>query len=406
MKMVFRIAWRNIWRNRTRSLVVMTSIALGIWAGMFIISFSWGMYDHRIEQAIKSEISNIQVHDSLFQENFDIDRSIPNHEQVLAKLKLQPSVKHISARTITMCMMGSAHGNQGVKLVGIDTAQERVMSGINEKVTEGKFLNGTRVRPIVIGKKLAEKLKVKLKSTLVVTFEDAHGEIIAEAFKVSGIYQMSNRKFEEMNAYVHRSDLQEIAGLGGAIHEIAISLTSNELTDTIASQLKTKLPGVLVQSWGELMPEMSYAIEMFDQIMNLIIFIIMLALAFGIINTMLMAVLERVRELGMLMAVGMNRTKIFSMVMFETVFLTLAGAPIGLLLSWLTIQYFGNHGIDLSLYSDGLASFGFDSLVFLKAEQSYYIKMMFQVILVAFISGIFPARRALKLNPVEALSSL
>lgn len=406
MKMLIVIAWRNIWRNKLRSAVVIASIALGIWAGMFIISFSWGMYNSRIQDAVENEISNIQIHDSAFTNEFNIHRFVPNAESIRSELLKLPAIKGVSNRFVSMAMIASAHGSSGIKLLGIDTLEEKTVSGLPDKIESGKYLSGTRGKPMVIGHQLAEKLKVKLKSTLVVTLTDSSGEIVSTAFKIVGIYKTANSKFEELNVYVKREDLREITGLQNAIHEMAVSLHEYKETDTTAGTLKLMYPSLLVQTWGDIIPEMAYANEMFDQIMNLIIFIIMLALAFGIINTMLMAILERVKELGMLMAVGMNRMKIFTMIMLETFFMTLAGLPAGLLLSYITITYFGTHGINLGMYAEALGSFGFESMVFLKAEPYYYGNMVFQVFMVAVIASIFPARRALKLNPVESIRSI
>jgi ABC-type lipoprotein release transport system permease subunit len=406
MKMLITIAWRNIWRSKLRSAVVIGSIALGIWAGMFIIAFSWGMYNSRIQDAVENEIANIQIHDSTFTDEFNISRTIPEASQKRTELLQHPSVKGISNRNISMAMIASARGSSGIRIMGVDTAEEKSVSGLPNKIEEGKYLRGTKSKPIVIGHQLADKLKVKLKSSVVITLTDSAGEIVSTAFKVVGIYKTANSKFEELNAYALRNDLQEITGMSGAIHEMAISLHEYKATDTTANTFQIMFPGLLVQTWGDILPEMAYANEMFDQIMNLIIFIIMLALAFGIVNTMLMAILERVKEIGMLMAVGMNRVKIFSMIMLETFFLTIAGLPAGLLLSYVTIGYLGTHGINLGMYAEALGSYGFQSIVFLKAEPEYYGSMVFQVFLVAVITSIFPARRALKLNPVESIRAI
>ena len=134
--------------------------------------------------------------------------------------------------------------------------------------------------------------------------------------------------------------------------------------------------------------------------------IIFLALSFGIINTMLMAVLDRVREIGMLMAIGMNKTKIFLMIMLETILLMLTGSVVGLVLSYLLIEFFGKHGIDLSSLSSGLSGFGFSTVVYPFLEMNAYIKIVIMVIITGFLSSLIPAKRALKLNPSEAIRKL
>lgn len=250
MKMLIIIAWRNIWRSKLRSAVVIGSIALGIWAGMFIIAFSWGMYDSRIEDAVENEIANIQIHDSTFTDEFNILRAIPDASQKRTALLNHPSVKGISNRNISMAMIASARGSSGIRLMGVDTAEEKSVSGLPNKIEEGKYLRGTKSKPIVIGHQLADKLKVKLKSSVVITLTDSAGEIVSTAFKVVGIYKTANSKFEELNAYALRDDLQEITGMPGAIHEMAIALHEYKATDSTADALQIMFPGLLVQTWG------------------------------------------------------------------------------------------------------------------------------------------------------------
>ena len=134
--------------------------------------------------------------------------------------------------------------------------------------------------------------------------------------------------------------------------------------------------------------------------------IILLALSFGIANTMLMAVLERKRELGMLMSVGLNRTKIFLMILFETIFISCVALPIGIFMSYLMISYFGQVGIDLSIFAEGLEAFGMKSMLYTKLPFNYYVNITILTLFVTFISSLFPARRALKLDPAEAVRSL
>ncbi|HIB90533.1 TPA: FtsX-like permease family protein [Candidatus Poribacteria bacterium] len=171
-------------------------------------------------------------------------------------------------------------------------------------------------------------------------------------------------------------------------------------------ELRGNYPDLTIRSWDEISPELGYANELMGTAILIFIGIIMLALAFGIINTMLMAVLERKRELGMLMSVGMNRLKVFTMIVVETIFLALMGGPLGLAFGYFTIQYFGTNGIDLSIVGEGMESFGVGMIVYTSMEAAKYAEVGIMVIITAILSSIYPAYKALKLNPAEAVRAI
>jgi len=152
-----------------------------------------------------------------------------------------------------------------------------------------------------------------------------------------------------------------------------------------------------------LMPEIKEGMAITDAVMSVIMLIIWFALALGIINTMLMSVLERTNELGMLMAIGMSRYKIASMIFFETAVLTVIGVPIGLLLTMISMDYYGTVGIDLSFADSAISEFGYESIIYPKIKPSFYYQVIYQVVIVSLISTVFPVMRVLKLRPVEAI---
>lgn len=186
---------------------------------------------------------------------------------------------------------------------------------------------------------------------------------------------------------------------------MAILLNDNDYLDTVKSQLNIN-PINMVETWKELSPELGYADDILAQMLFLFVGIIMLALAFGIVNNMLMAVLERKRELGMLQAVGMNKRKLFLMIVYETIFMGLAGGPLGILLGYLTISYFSKVGIDLSFVGEGLNQYGIGHFVYPHIENEFYGIIAIMVIVMTLLSSIYPARKALKLNPVDSIRSI
>lgn len=405
--MLFQIAWRNIWRNKTRSFVVICSIIIGLWAGVFMLAFSWGMYKNNIDDTVFKQLSHIQIHHPLFKEENESKYTISNTYEILQKLQSNENVASASARIITTGMITSPTTASGVKIYGINPLQEEKQIGLHENVRQGSYFESDKENEILIGEKLAKKLKIKVKSKVVLTFTDINVEMISAAFRVGGLYRSKNISLDEVNVYVQQKYLRKLLGLGDAeSNEIAILLENEIQLDSIKKYSTKLVPQAKVEDWKELSPELGMIIESFNLYTYIITGIILLALTFGIVNTMLMSVLERIRELGMLMAIGLNKRKIFFMIMLETLYLTLIGCPIGLLIGWLSIDFLGKHGINISMFSEGLASYGFSSIIYPSLDNEKYIIVAVMCFITALLAAIYPAFKALQLNPSEAIRKI
>ena len=404
--MIWSVSWRNVWRSKIRSGVVIIAITLGVFAGVFTLAFMRGMANQRLESAIKTEVAHIQVHNPKFLEVSDIENYFDFSEKVLDEIQNDSLVLAASRRLILNAMINSAEKGSGIRLFGIEPEREKNVSDISQKLIEGNYLEPLkRGNPIIIGNKLAQKLDVRLGSKLVVGLLDANGYPIYTQFRVGGIFQTVNTPFDETTAFVDFSNLKNLSALpGDPAHEIAVYLKDKENIDVETSLLKERYSSLLIQEWQEIMPELSYLTESMDLYMYIFILIILLALGFGIVNTMLMVVLERIKEIGMLMAIGMNKKKIFSMIMLETVFLSLTGGVLGIILGTSVSEYFHTRGLDLSgLYGEGFSAIGYDSVIYTIVQPQMIIIITFLVILTGILASIYPALKALKLNPAEAI---
>ena len=383
------------------------SIILGIWTGLFISGFTLGMNEQRIKSIISTTLSHIQIHNPGFLANQNISDTIINSKNLIRKIENNKQIVAFAERQIVTGMIANAKGNFGIQLTGINPNQEKKVTVIYEKIENGNYFTRIKHNPIVLGKALAKKMDAKINSKVIVTLQNIEGDLVNAAFRVEGIFNTQNSPFELSSAFVRKSDLFKITGLGkDNIHEIAILGNSIDNAPVITKDLKGYDSKNKIETWAEISPDLQYAQDMMSNFLYIFMIIVLLALSFGIINSMMMAVLERKKELGMLMAVGMKKVKIFSMISIETIFLSLIAAPIGLLLSYITIQYFSSHGIDLSNFSTGLASFGIGTKIYTFLPINAYFEITILTLIVAFISSLFPARRALKLNPAEAIKSL
>ncbi|MGN6476890.1 MAG: ABC transporter permease [Flavipsychrobacter sp.] len=402
--MIILMAWRNIWRNKMRSIIVMMSIAIGLFAGMAVLSLYKGMMKSRIATVVNAEIGHIQIHDTDFKKDYEPRFFIKNANTVLYEIQKIPEIKAIALRSITTGMLVTPTGSAGVKINGIIPAQENGVSQLKLKIKKGKGFSEKKKNEVFVGKKLADKMKLKPGSKLVLTFTDTAGEIVSGAFRIAAIYQSDNAPLDERNVYVKIADLNELLGLTDQFHEIAIIIQDDKYLASVKKKLQQHLPQYQVESWIDISPEMDLMVKTTDQYSYIIIVIIMIALAFGIINTMLMAILERTREIGMMIALGTSRIRVFMLILFETFFLTAAGTPIGIFLAWGIISYFNIRGLDLSgMGKEMMSSFGFNTLVYPEFPGEKLFGILVIVVSTAIISCLFPAARALKLKPADAL---
>ena len=239
---------------------------------------------------------------------------------------------------------------------------------------------------------------------MTLTFLDKDNNQVGAVFRLTGLYDIVNSMFEKNSVFVRNSDIKKLTGVAeNDYQQFVIRINNVDQTDEIADKLSQKLPDLEVMSWKKIQPDLAMMTDMVSQFYLIFGIIILAALAFGIINTMLMVVIERTRELGMLTAIGMNKKKVFSMIMLESVFLSLIGAVTGMIISYILIRITGNTGINLAQAAEGFEAIGYSSIVYPKISAGFFGIVTILIIITGILSSIYPAMKALKLNPVEAI---
>ena len=403
---LIKIGWRNIWRNKKRSVVVILSIILGLYGGLIIVSLMTTLNHQRMDTAINTYLADIQIHNKNYSNEYSIIDTIPNVQDLEEILKNDSRVKAFSKRAVINGMLSNSTGSYGVNVLGIHPDDEIKVTKVYSKMVEGEYFVSKRPNTMIVGKKLADKLNLKIRSKVVIAFQDTNGDITSLLYRIEGIFRSGNSMFDDYNVFVKNnsifSNLPDLSGY----HEIPILTTHNDITKSLKFDLQKINDSIDVKSWDDIAVELAYANKMMSSFLYIFMLIVLSGLSFGIINTMLMAVLERKKEIGMLMSIGMTKIYIFLMICFETVFLSLVSIPFALLITYFTVDYFSVVGIDLSVVASGLENFGVGSMFYLKLPSEYYINLSMLVIFISFISSIFPAIRALKINPAEATKSI
>lgn len=401
---LLKLAWKNVWRNRTRSGVVIGSVTIGIWALLVMLALMQGMIMTYISGSIKRQLSHIQLHNPVWLEERlpeQFAEMTPSLQVALAQL---PSGTQVSHRLMVEGMIQTARSTRGIRISGVETDAETVVTGLFDWNMEGDSTQFDSRNALFVGKALAKRMNLTPKTKVVLTFPDVNGELVAGSFKVRGIYTSGNSRLEEMQVYVRSEDLRSLMSVPlDAFHELAILLPDISLADSSAFHLRKAVPDLDVQTYKELSPDLEMYRTQVKISSVIMTSLVMMALIFGILNTMLMAVLERTREIGMLMAVGMKRLWIYLLIIFETIFLAISGLPAGFVIAYFTIHYFETHGLDLTNFSDGLANFGMSAMVYPEVEIGTYFLVSGAVAITAVLASIYPALRAARLNPVQTL---
>ncbi len=239
---------------------------------------------------------------------------------------------------------------------------------------------------------------------LTLTFLDKDNNQVGAMFRLTGLYDISNSVFEKTMVFVRDSDLKRLMGLSdSSSHEIIVKIDNLDQTESITNTLAEKLPDLEVISWKKLAPDLAMMTDLVQEFYLIFGIIILAALAFGIVNTMLMVVLERTKEIGMLTAIGMNKKKVFSMIMLESIFLSLIGGVTGMIVSYIVVRLTSNTGINLSQYAEGFAALGYSADVYPQISAGFFGIVTILIIITGILSSVYPAMKALKLNPVEAI---
>ncbi len=403
---IVKIAWRNLWRSKLRSSVVILSVIFGIVGGIIIIAMSYGLNMERMNNAVDTYLSHIQIHNKKFSDDFNLRHTISNLSEIEEKINNDERVVSYSKRIILNGMLSNSNGSYGIQVKGVDPDQEVNVTNTYEKVIEGEYFKSSRDNTILVGKKLADRLNLKIKSKVVVTFQDENNNLTSLLYRVEGIFRSGNSRYDDANVFVRNSSITKNLPNFSGFHEIPILLTDIELKDEVKSELIPFSNENIVESWDDISKDLAYANEMLAAVLYIFMMIILSGLSFGIVNTMLMAILERKKEIGMLMSIGMNRYKIFLMIGFETIFLTVVALPFGLLISYMLVEYYSVVGIDLSMVEAGLENLGVGTRLYFQLPTSDYYVVSGMVLVISLISSIFPSIRALKINPVEATKSI
>ena len=405
--MYLQLAWRNIWRNPRRTMVLLTAIIVGVWSMIVLSALMRGIADQLVRNGIATLTGHIQVHQKGYRNDPVIDYSIIEPKIVETALKkVLPAGAHWTSRVRVSAVASNARHSGGITLIGIDPQREAAISFIGQAIREGHYLKPDDEYGIIAGNALVKKFKTRLGRKLVLMSQDTGREIASRAFRIVGIFRGELEATEKQFVFVTLPAAQQMLKLKKSISEVSIILPAHEKAAPVAAALEDELsPGDYeIHTWQELLPLVTGVLKMYDGFIFLWFLVVFIAMGFGIVNTTLMAVFERIREFGLLKALGMKPLGIIKEVLIESFFLLIIGMLIGNSLGFLGIFILSETGIDLSSFAEGMEFVGMSRIIY----PVIYSKDVVTANLVVFILGLFvsayPAAKAARITPIEALA--
>ena len=405
--MYLQLAWRNIWRNPRRTIVILIAVFIGVWSMVLLGALMRGIAVGMIKNGIATLTGDIQIHHQGYHDDPAIENSI-SYPQGLEKTlnELLPAGALWSSRVRVNAIANNARHSSGVTMVGVDPAKEAKVSFIGTAISSGRYLEPNDSNGILIGEALLEKFETKIGHKLVLMSQAANQEIASRAFRIVGVFKAEMESTEKQFVFVTLSASQKMLKLGAGISEISILLPQEYENLEVDHKLKSALPHdkFEIQSWQELLPFQTAYLRILDGFMWFWFLIVFVAMGFGVVNTTLMAVFERMREFGLMKALGMKPGWILREVLVESFLILICGMFIGNFMGFLSIYALSGTGIDLSALAAGAEYAGMTRVIYPAVAIKDVIVSNLTVLLLGLLVSLYPAIKASRFTPVQALA--
>ena len=401
-----RLAWRNLWRNHRRTLIMLLAIVLGTWAMIFMTALMRGMVSQMVADGISALPGHVQAHHPDYRDDPSIANLISVSDSELIERFDTAGFEGFSTRVRVPAVVTSEYDSRGVTLLGIDPVRELGLTFVHQDKIEGRFLESVDDNGIVIGRKLATTLNTEVGKRIVLMSQDPDNEIADRGFRVVGLFDASVLAFEEQYVFVGKKTTQQMLRISDQVSELFV--LGDDYRDVEAAYEKTVAlinDGAVVKRWTELDAYLGTMLNVMDGFVFVWIVVIFLALSFGLVNTLVMAVFERVREIGLMLALGMRPIHILGQIIVESLLLLAIGLVLGSALAWAAVQPMKD-GIDVSIVGEGMDMWGMSSVLTPELLLSDVILANVVVLVLGFLASLSPAWRAANYEPIEAITKV
>lgn len=405
MGLLIRISWRNLWRNPRRSSILISAIIVCIFALLITLSYINGILRQMVKNSVDFHMGEMEIYRKGFNDDKDPKKNIPYFEEILTYLDKSAKVRSYAPRIEGKGLVSSGYSSSGVRIIGIDSKREGEVTLVKRSVVSGRYLETGGEHEILVGQKMAQKLKVDLGSKVVITVQTVKNELASDAYRVVGIYKTISSDFDKYMVYLPIDSARKLLEMERGITGITVRTDLGDGLQLLKKEVEERFPDYNLEAltWAELEPLIAEMVRLSKR-WNMIFFAaIFIILSIGIINTQNIAVYERMHELGIVKAMGTRPFFIFSMIMMETFFLGLVGLAAGFLVSYPVIFYFSVKGLSLAMFSEGLQTFGLGATIYFDIEFIDIFYSALSIMVTAFVGALIPAIRASRLEPVKSI---
>jgi ABC-type lipoprotein release transport system permease subunit len=404
-----RIAWRNVWRNPRRTALTVAATVFAVVLVMFAVAMGAGTHEKMIEDTVRVNSGHLQVTGRDYVEKRTLEQFVVYDAALAARLERTPGVVGHAPRLVSFGLVSRDSSTRGVAVLGVDPARERTVTTLPDRVRKGVFFNADGRREIVLGERLAKILSAEIGDEVLLYSVAYSLETAYDLFRVVGIAKLPGANMERSLAVVSLRDAQEFFVYGDRVSEVAILAADSDAVDPVATALRAAVSGqdVEVHTWRETMPELEQLIFLDDASMYVMLAILVVVVAFGILNTILMAVLERKRELGVVLALGLRPAAIFRIVYLESLMLAALGLAIGLAIALPLVLWLQANPVEIT--GEGVQAmelFGMEPEMTWKLKPLNPIGSALTILGVAVAAALYPALKASRGRSVDALRSL
>jgi len=406
VKFILKIAWASLVRRRLRSVMVILMIAMSLWGLLLMEGIYEGMTMQMIDNAVRSDSGDVSIFASGYREDPDLKKMVGDDRDIRKWLAENRRVRSFTSRILQDGLAATAHYSQNARIIGVDLAEERENGRLDLYVQQGEYSFGVRGRGVILGARLAGKLQASVGSKLIVSAQSSDGEISSLALKITGILQTNNMLLDGQAVLMARDTTRKMLQVAKGVTQIAVILQDREQAEVLQSELQSRFQGLEVMRWDQLYPALMQGKVMMT-LFNLITSGIVFGVAgLGIFGVMMVSVLERMREFGIMLAVGTAFSQVRNMVLAESILLGVFGLLGGSGLGFVSLYYFATKGLDLTMFKEGIEAFGMDAVTYAVIHPSYFTTAAVAVVLATFASVILPLRVLKKARPVETINRI
>lgn len=401
---LFKLAWKNIWRNRSRTLITMAAIFFAVILSVLTSSLQDGVFDNLVKNMVSFYSGYMQVHKKGYWDEQILDNSFEASYKMEQAVLTDHNITAISPRLESFALASSAEVTKGCLVVGISAEEENKITRLKEKITEGAYLQKNDPG-ILLSEGLSKRLQLYLHDTIVLIGQGYHGATAAGKYPVNGILKFGSPELNDKALFMTLPVAQDFYGAYNMLTSYVIALNDNSRLQKTAASIEAGIGGEYeVMTWEEMMPDVVQHIKTDTASSRIIQGILYLLICFGIFGTLLMMMVERKFEMGMLVAIGMKKIKLIFLLLIESVITVISGCLLGIIASMPVVWYLNRHPLSLSGETAKIYErFGFEPVFPASAETIHFITQGLIVLMIGLVLSLYPIVKVIRLKPVLAM---